>query len=194
MQVCNCRQGRDPCTCGKTQTIQSPWFAPKRPPDFFIGRADGRYLLRWYIFRSRLFSIYLHQTLRSDSEVALHDHPWANLSIVLSGGYAEVRRVSIRVDGKIWDIEKQVWCPPGTIIFRRRGTPHRLVLPLDGKSERSCWSLFITFWKHLDPDGKPHWGFHCPKGWKRFDQMVKYDEKTGESLPAFDCDGGIDHG
>lgn len=38
----------------------------------------------------RRWPIRIHQTLRSDHERALHDHPWNNISIVLRGGYWEV--------------------------------------------------------------------------------------------------------
>lgn len=182
-----------------------PWFCPSRDPDFQIGRADGRYLLRWHIFKSNWFSIYLHKTLRSDSEIALHDHPWHNVSIVLRGGYVEVRQQRVFSEHRLewtrgttsasysWLVEKRVWCPPGTIIFRRKGTPHRLILPVRDGGIQFAWSLFICFRKSVDADGKAHWGFHCPKGWKRWDKLVKYTE-DGESLPVFDCEGRTDDG
>jgi hypothetical protein len=45
---------------------------------------------RWHIIpRNRLFNIYLHHFLKSDYDRALHDHPWASLSIILKGEYTE---------------------------------------------------------------------------------------------------------
>ena len=63
-----------------------------RPPDFIVGADDpvGPYLRRWYLLpRNRVLNVYLHQFLRDDDDRALHDHPWAWLSVLLSGSYIE---------------------------------------------------------------------------------------------------------
>jgi hypothetical protein len=58
----------------------------RRAPDFLIGGADDPYIRRWWVIpRNRWFNVYLHQFLRSDDDRALHDHPWANCSILLRG-------------------------------------------------------------------------------------------------------------
>jgi hypothetical protein len=48
------------------------------------------YMCRYILFRSSLFSIYLHQFLRSDKD-SYHDHPWNFWTYVVSGGYQENR-------------------------------------------------------------------------------------------------------
>jgi hypothetical protein len=59
----------------------------ERKPDFVIG-AD--YLRRWWVIpRNRWFNIYLHRIRHDDDDRALHDHPWANITLVLKGAYVE---------------------------------------------------------------------------------------------------------
>lgn len=56
------------------------------------GMLGAPYMQRWHLLRkneqSGLENIYLHRFVNSDPE-DLHDHPWANASIVLSGRYVE---------------------------------------------------------------------------------------------------------
>ncbi len=126
-----------------------------RPPDFIIGGVENPYIHRWWIIpRNRLFNVYLHYILRSDDELALHDHPWWNLSIILKGGYEEVRPTETR------------WRGPGSIILRKATCAHRLVLPVRNGGIRFCWSLFITGPKLRN------WGFHCPQGWVPWERFV----------------------
>ena len=114
-----------------------------RAPDFLIGDPADPYLRRWWIIpRNRWFNIYLHHIRRPDDDRALHDHPWWNASIVLRGGYLEVRPIGYKTRR------------PGSVVIRRPLTAHRLV-PLSG----DCWTLFITGPRVRE------WGFHCPKGW-----------------------------
>lgn len=133
----------------------------KREPDFIIGGKDDPYLRRWWIIpRNPIFNIYLHQFLRDDEDRALHDHPWASLSIILKGGYMEKTRFGERV------------CVAGDFIWRWPRFAHRIVLlpyfwpaflfsHIQDPSEmpkQPCWTLFITGPKVRE------WGFHCPQG------------------------------
>lgn len=142
-----------------------------REPDFVIGGLDNPYLLRWYLtpwsglyrdippqdrtrwqrFVTRLPNLYLHIVLRSDDDRALHDHPWPNLSIPISGCIIEH---TIAAGG----IHHRRTLRPGDLVFRRGPSAHRLEVP----SERTgnYWSLFLTGWRSRE------WGFHCPeRGW-----------------------------
>lgn len=57
-----------------------------------LRRSDGSiYLDRWGIAHERLGRIYLHRMAAPDPGRDLHDHPWTMLSIVLWGGYSELR-------------------------------------------------------------------------------------------------------
>lgn len=138
-------------------------LSERRPPDFVIGGADDPYIRRWWLIpRNRWFNIYLHEILRDDDDRALHDHPWANCSIVLSGGYYDITPHGF------------YWRSAGSVTFRRAIASHRLALPDDPSCryvnsrrrarglkplKQGCWSLFIT-----GPVVR-EWGFHCPQGW-----------------------------
>lgn len=125
----------------------------RREPDFTIGPKEDPYMLRWWVIpRNRIFNIYLHRVLRSDSDEALHDHPWVNMSLVLEEGYIEHR---IRDGG----IHMRSEVAPGSGRFRLPSTAHRLELH-EGKP---ALTLFFT-----GPVVRS-WGFHCPKaGWRHW--------------------------
>lgn len=121
-----------------------------RKPDFVIGEEGDAYLHRWWIVpRNRLFNIYLHHFLRSDDDRALHDHPWWNVSILLSGCYLEVMPTKSRM--------RIPFVPVG-----RRATASHCVTLVNGP----VWTLFIT-----GPVIR-EWGFHCPQGWRPWREFV----------------------
>ena len=126
-----------------------------RDPDVTVGPPDDLYLRRWYVIpRNRWLNIYLHHFLRSDDDRALHDHPWWNISLLLSGFYLEVTPSgrSLRV--------------PWRLAFRRATDPHRVELI----AHRPVWTLFIT-----GPEVR-EWGFHCPNGWRpQRDYLERYE-------------------
>jgi len=120
-----------------------------RPRDFAIGDDPAApYLNRWWVIpRNEGCNVYLHEILRSDDDRALHDHPWANTSMILDGRYIEHLP-----DGSSHLREA------GWIGSRTAEDAHRLeILP----GER-CVSLFLTGSKVRE------WGFLCPKGWKHW--------------------------
>lgn len=142
-----------------------------RPPDFIIGGADKPYMLRWWIIpRNRLFNIYLHKILRDDDDRALHDHPWWNVSILLRGHYVEVRPDASKAATpytRVADLPvTRRLRGPGSIVFRRASTAHRLELPVVNGGASFCWSLFIT-----GPIVRT-WGFHCKWGWRNWKEFV----------------------
>jgi hypothetical protein len=135
----------------------------RRPPDFVIG-GDDPYLRRWWLIpRNPVFNIYLHQFLRSDDDRALHDHPWVNLSIILRGGYFEVRPRD-RSEGAKKDpaLHERLWRGPGSIVLRRAKAAHRAELP----AGKDAWTLFIT-----GPRLRS-WGFWCPHGWRHWREFT----------------------
>ena len=134
----------------------------KRKPDFLV----GDYLQRWYIIpRNRYFNIYLHKFIGDDEDRALHDHPWRSLSIILKGKYIEHRQGHEPRVFKRW-----------SVIYRAAEYTHRIELfnRRWGKNfnyammpyKKPVWTLFITGRKIRD------WGFHCPKGWRRWQDFV----------------------
>lgn len=149
----------------------------RRPPDFIVGGQDNPYLLRWHIVRTRWLSIYLHKFVRDDDDRAMHDHPWPSVSIVLSGGYYDVHPGP---DGT----EQRRWYGPGSVIFRRATSRHRVELaesrqlvprddlpfgvPLEWDEARGCFVAFrnVHAWTLLFCGPRVReWGFWCPKGW-----------------------------
>lgn len=137
-------------------------IARARSPDFIIGGRDNPYLLRWFVIpRNPVFNIYLHHFLRSDDDRALHDHPWANLSVLLDGSYTEHTIAAGGVN------HKQV-LDSGDWRFRHTGKlAHRIEL-----TDGPCWTLFITGPRYRN------WGFHCPQaGWIQWDRFTAKDDK-----------------
>lgn len=132
-----------------------------RPPDFIIGDPGNPSVYRWWVIpRNHFFNIYLHHFLRSDDDRALHDHPWINMSYILEGDYIEV---SILPGG----VNTRIPYHEGQLKFRRAKTAHRVEI------NKPCWTLFVT-----GPTIR-NWGFHCPKGWRRWQDFVK-DGKKGQ--------------
>lgn len=123
-------------------------LASRRLPDVVIGGNDRPYLRRWWIIpRNRFFNVYLHQFLRSDDDRALHDHPWINCSLLLSGFYVEH---TINAGG----VHRRTVRTAGDLKIRGARAAHRIEV------SAPCWTLFITGPVMRD------WGFHCPDaGW-----------------------------
>lgn len=114
-----------------------------RSPDRVIGE---KYLRRWYVIpRNRWFNVYLHHFQGSDDARALHDHPWWNLSLLLSGEYREVTNSSAKTRR------------PGDIVIRSAKAAHRIEM-----TGLACWTVFIT-----GPRVRS-WGFICPNGWRHW--------------------------
>lgn len=54
-----------------------------------IPSGGAPYMIRVYLGHWRGWRLYLHRFVSSDGERWLHDHPFAGLAVVLSGGYVE---------------------------------------------------------------------------------------------------------
>lgn len=139
-------------------------------PNFIIGEIENPYLKRWYVIpRNPVFNIYLHQILRSDDPRALHDHPYWCLSIILRGGYWEVR------PGPELHSLATYWRGPGSVIARLAKSPHRLeVMP-----SKPAWTIFITGPRFRE------WGFHCHQGWRHWSEYAK--KENGVSTVSKGC-------
>lgn len=120
-------------------------------PHFVVGGLDRPYMRRWHILpRNPFFNVYLHCFHRDDDDRARHDHPWVNMSILLSGRYREVTATG----------RKEYRA--GHVICRRADYAHRVEL-INGQR---CWTLFVTGPKVRN------WGFHCPLGWIPWQDFV----------------------
>ena len=119
-----------------------------RDPDFIIG---DNYMRRWWVIpRNTSCTVYLHDILHSDDDRAMHDHPWANTSFLITGSYIEHTP-----DGTFTR-------NAGDVVERAADALHRLeVIP----GQRAI-SLFMT-----GPTVR-EWGFACPKGWVHWRDFV----------------------
>lgn len=158
--------------------ILSEW----RKPDLIISPDGKPYLYRWHLIPHNDFgNVYFHIQVDSDPERPLHDHPWANTSVILSGGYDE-----------IWD--PQPWLYPrgmqvegtqrrlraGDVIHRSAGEAHRLLM-LPGY--RYTMTLFST-----GPKVR-RWGFWFPDGWRDADDVTHLDPTTHVSVMTQEARG-----
>lgn len=142
------------------QALQST--VSSRAPDFVIGDPANPYLVRWWLRRDREHGCeYLHQILRDDDDRALHDHPWASTSIILSGTLREILPGGERL------------LTPGSITSRAATDAHRLEVV-----EGPVWTLFITGPVERD------WGFYCPRGWVPWWEFV---DTQNPGLPGKGC-------
>lgn len=124
-----------------------------RKPDVLVGGPIRPFSLRWYIFESRVdrrlrqglpirlidrlldFNICIHKFLRPDPP-GLHDHPWWNISIVLSGFLEEEYSFGYLTEF----LSHKTTLKRGMIIFRCAKDAHRLT-PI-GRTDPI--TLFIT--------------------------------------------------
>jgi hypothetical protein len=144
----------------------------QREPDEVIGRRGKQsrdvdpYMGRWHLLRKNQLSgienIYLHRFVRSDPE-DLHDHPWANASILLSGTYTEL-------GGRpVWGISEAVR-NPGDVVIRGADVRHAI-----RSVEPGTISLFITGPKVRE------WGFWLDDGfvpWRDYRAAKDNQEKS----------------
>ncbi|MCP9276926.1 hypothetical protein [Mycolicibacterium arenosum] len=131
----------EPDTSGWLRTLLSG------RPHQVVRNADGAYLHRWYLLpHNRFHNLYLHRFVQSDDDRALHDHPWAFVTVVLVGRYREVTECGV--------LERR----PGAIARRRADHRHRVALLRDREGrERRCWTVVLT-----GPNVRT-WGFWCPR-------------------------------
>lgn len=127
-------------------------YAQNHPPNLVLGDPATPSLLRWHLIpRNWFFNVYLHKWMDSDRDKVLHDHPYANISVVLEGSYVEQTKRGLRRYGA------------GAIKLRRAKSPHRIIM----NTGKPCWTIFITGPRIRE------WGFHCPNGWKDWKSFVK---------------------
>lgn len=126
-------------------------------PDLVIAPDGAPYIYRWHLARTDFGGVYFHIQVANDPERPLHDHPWDNMSVILSGGYDE-----------ILDTDPEDTEPPhgyvhkrraGDVVFRKAEWAHRLLLP---PGFRYTMTLFTFGPKRRE------WGFWYPDGWRPY--------------------------
>lgn len=111
------------------------WLSARLPCRLIDGDGGEPYLERYYLAGLFGCHAYLHRFVDSDPDRGLHDHPWRwALSLVLSGGYDEVRALDARHDSL-----RTRFVAPGRLNRLRGGDFHRVVL----RAGRPAWTLFL---------------------------------------------------
>lgn len=134
------------------------WIVPYRDPSAGEGCGPVSFWRRPFARLIQHFGIAvrIHHIKRSDNDRAFHDHPWWYVTLLLRGGYFEVQP---KYKQGLYCGETHTWRRPGTVLFRRAKSWHRLVL-VNGSS---AWTLFITgpktrAWGFLaEPRHKIYW-------------------------------------
>lgn len=159
-------------------------------------RVNGnRYLDRYYILSTRWISIYLHRFWAADDWRFMHDHPWGFLSVILAGGYAELK--ANRRKGGVKYVTlfgynlrfpysrhytysrelEPIRHGAGAIIFRRAEDVHR-VESLHPHAPGDTWTLFIHGRRRRG------WNQYDTRNWKPVPQEGTYSvETTGILFP-----------
>lgn len=124
------------------------WSSRLAVPDIQIfGSSDHPYIYRWHLqpYDGHFANTYFHVQVQDDPDRPLHDHPWDNCSVILSGGYEEW------IDNRpMAEQPQKIRRHPGEMVFRRAEQAHRLLIP-DGVP----YSLSLF---HTAPRRRP-WGF-----------------------------------
>jgi hypothetical protein len=123
-------------------------------------------LERFTLIRAPFGQLRVHHFFRSDEDRELHDHPWAFVTFILSGGYTEqipVRPVrKILLDPNVgheagWTVgdTERVWRRPGSLLYRPARWAHRVEIA----AGKDAWTLIWMFART-----RP-WGFFLRSGW-----------------------------
>lgn len=132
-------------------------------PDVVLAPEGYPYLFRWYLMDEQLRgSVMVHFQVASDPERPKHDHPWANRSVILTGGYIEHIQM-VPPDGDVVILERKV----GDVVERPATACHRLYMP---EGVPYTLTLFTTGPKVRE------WGFWYPDGWHH--QKRHIDERA----------------
>lgn len=128
-----------------------------------LRHADGSlYMGRWGLFETRWLSARVHHIASADDDRALHDHPWNFVSLVLSGGYTELRPDSIephwcRMVGLDWEYASGFERRAGSIAFRRATDRHRVMEVQPGTYTLFIYGSTVQWWGFYTREGKIHW-------------------------------------
>lgn len=131
-------------------------------PDLVISPDGNPYLYRWHITPRNLgANVYFHIQVADDPKRPLHNHPWDNMSVILSGGYKEVLCMS-EGEPQMGSVHSYVR-NAGDTIYRRSGQSHRLEMQY---GHPYTMTVFSTGPKVRD------WGFWYPQGFVPYEQVT----------------------
>lgn len=131
-----------------------------RAPDLVIDSDHSTpYLYRWFVVpRNEQANVYFHIQTADDPERPLHDHPWDNQSIILSGGYYETQAMPTGAEIRNKRIK-------GDAVHRLACHAHRLEL-LPG--------LKYTMTQFSTGPKLKKWGFYIEGEWVAYDECCTF--------------------
>ena len=109
----------------------------------------GPLMIRYRVLQTRWFNVYLHHFLRSDYDRCFHDHPWAFVTVLLSGGYWENTPAG------------RFWRRRFSILRRPAEWQHWVEIV------RPVWTLILVSRKCRE------WGFITDRGWVQWRQFER---------------------
>ncbi len=118
---------------------------------------------RYRLLQTPWFAIYIHQILRSDEDLDMHDHPWNFTSVILSGSYEE----SVTYPPHHESVEHYRYYQ-GDVVEHNGEEAHRLRL-----MSKEVWTLVIVSGRQRE------WGYQTKAGWvghKEYRQL-KHERK-----------------
>jgi hypothetical protein len=158
-------------------------YSESRPHDFAVGGDNNPYMLRWWwIPRNKWFNVYIHKFLKDDDDRALHDHPWASLSILCQGAIRE-NYIYLTRGGQMMSAWRDL-LTGGLPLYRSSTFSHRIIVM---PAENLPLTIFITGPKIRE------WGFHCLKGWRHWKDYVDMDSVGDIGRGCGEIDGEIIH-
>lgn len=114
-----------------------------------VSKTGEVHFRRYRLLATPWFSIYLHQILKSDEDLDMHDHPWDFESMILSGAYSEFSKKE--PDFKHIEYNKYY---AGDCIKHKATDAHKIIL-----RSPSVWTLVCVSGRERD------WGYQTSKGW-----------------------------
>jgi hypothetical protein len=104
---------------------------------------------RYRLLQTPWFAIYIHQILKSDTDIFLHDHPWGYSSVILEGSYQEDSAYPPN-----FDVHHINTYYSGDVIQHKAEDAHKLTL-----KSTEVWTLVFT-------SGRERvWGYQTSSGW-----------------------------
>ena len=122
----------------------------------------GPLMIRYFLFRTPWFGMYLHKFLRSDNDRHVHDYPWSFVTLILSRGYWE--HLPDRTEK---------WRGRFSIHYRPAEWQHWVEI------KKPVWTLVVRFKRRRE------WGFVTPLGWiNHFAYGIEWCEDLPQSASA----------
>lgn len=120
-------------------------------------------LIRWRVVQTPWFSVFVHKHLRPDPQRDLHDHPFSFVSLIVKGGYRELRhRASLPLLHVALSMR-----------FMRATWPHSIL----DLVRVPTWTILFIGPRYRD------WGFYTDAGWVHHKDYPARDTPLSEDAP-----------